>query len=96
MNRYLQDRASGRRGNRSNRGRERMMDGRNPYGSRGGYVVNSRGRGRDRAEMDYGMDYDMNYGMDYARNYTSQGGNQNRSGNYADTVSNNHLLEKTP
>ena len=42
MNRYLRDRAS-----------RRVMiqrDGRNPYGSRGGYVTSSR-RGRDRAYM---------------------------------------------
>ena len=39
----------------------RMQDGRNPYGSRGGYVVSSRGR-RDRAMEDYG-----DYGEDYAR-----------------------------
>ena len=41
----------------------RMHDGRNPYGSRGGYVVSSRrvsrGRGRDRAMEDYG--YDMTH-----------------------------------
>lgn len=42
MNRYAQDMLS-RRG---------MRDGRNPYGSRGGYVVSSRGRGRDRASED--------------------------------------------
>ena len=46
MNRYLRDRAS-RRG-------MSQRDGRNPYGSRGGYVT-SRRRGRDR-EM--GMEYD--------------------------------------
>lgn len=45
MNRYAQDMLS----------RRMMRDGRNPYGSRGGYVVSSRGRGRDRAmnEMEY-------------------------------------------
>ena len=60
MNRYLQDRAMRRNG--------RMMnDGRNPYGSRGGYVSTSR-RGRDRA-MDYG-DYYPEYDprMDYMPN----------------------------
>lgn len=37
--------------------RRMMYDGRNPYGSRGGYVVSSRGRGRrDRAMMDYDDD----------------------------------------
>lgn len=35
----------------------RMHDGRNPYGSRGGYVVSSRGRGRDRDMEDYEEDY---------------------------------------
>ncbi len=47
----------------------RGMDGRNPYGSEGGYVVSSRGRGRGRRRGrsgDRGMDYadmrgDMNY-----------------------------------
>lgn len=67
-NRYLQDRAMRRGG----RGRDRNMgnmisDGRNPYGSRGGYVTSSR-RGRDRA-MDYG-DYNQQpyNGMDYRYN----------------------------
>lgn len=41
----------------------RMMDGRNPYGSRGGYVVSSRRGRRDRA-MDRGMDYGYD-GRDY-------------------------------
>ena len=50
--------------------RREMRDGRNPYGSRGGYVVSSRRR-RDRAGSDM-MDYrgrgrDMNY--DYAMEY---------------------------
>ena len=37
--------------------RRMMYDGRYPYGSRGGYVVSSRGRGRrDRAMMDYDDD----------------------------------------
>lgn len=35
------------------------IDGRNPYGSRGGYVVSSRGRGRGRGRGDRGMDYGM-------------------------------------
>lgn len=42
--------------------RRRMMDGRNPYGSRGGYVVSSR-RAR-RGGRDRGMDYEYD-----ARNY---------------------------
>lgn len=50
-NKYLRDRAM-RRGGRRDR-----MDGRNPYGSRGGYVRDSRrGRGYDRA-MDERYDY---------------------------------------
>ena len=59
-NRYLQDRAMRRNG--------RMMnDGRNPYGSRGGYVSTSR-RGRDRA-MDYGDYYtEHDPRMDYMAN----------------------------
>jgi hypothetical protein len=65
MNRYLMDRASRR---------SMMQDGRNPYGSRGGYVMSRRGRGRDRA-MDYGNDYaEYNSGYDsrYDRRYGSQ------------------------
>lgn len=42
--------------------RGRRADGRNPYGSEGGYVVSSRARGRrDMAMNDYGMDYAGNY-----------------------------------
>ena len=63
MNRYAQDMLS-RRG---------MRDGRNPYGSRGGYVVSSRGRSRDRAMSEdmargRGRGRDYNMGEDYARN----------------------------
>lgn len=58
-NRYLRDRMIGR-----------SRDGRNPYGSRGGYVTSSR-RGRDRM-MSRDMEQDMARGrdseMDYARN----------------------------
>lgn len=70
-NRYLMDRAMRRSG---------MRDGRNPYGSRGGYVSSSRrgGRGRDRADMNYdmarggnrdyrGYDRTMDMGYDYAK-----------------------------
>lgn len=40
-----------------------VRDGRNPYGSRGGYVVSSRGRrGRGRRRGDRGMDYASDYG----------------------------------
>ena len=67
MNRYLRDRAS-RRG-------MSQRDGRNPYGSRGGYVT-SRRRGRDRADMNYDIyrgrenrmpDREMDMGYDYAK-----------------------------
>lgn len=64
MNRYLKDRAMRRDMN--------MRDGRNPYGSRGGYVSSRRGRGRDRSDMNYDMvrgnrGYDR--GMDYEYDY---------------------------
>lgn len=59
-NRYLQDRAY-RRG-------MSMRDGRNPYGSRGGYVTSRRGRGRDRA-MDYEHDYPERDSRYIDRNY---------------------------
>jgi hypothetical protein len=56
-NKYLRDRAM-RRGGR---------DMRNPYGSRGGYVRDSRmNRGRD-YEMDYGHDYPERGRSDYRR-----------------------------
>ena len=67
MNRYLRDRAN-RRG-------MLQRDGRNPYGSRGGYVSSSR-RGRDRANMNYDnyrggynrmRDREMDMEYDYAK-----------------------------
>lgn len=65
MNRYLRDRA--------NRRVMSQRDGRNPYGSRGGYVSSSR-RGRDRAYMNYdmargnrGRDREMDMEYDYAK-----------------------------
>ena len=68
-----------------------MRDGRNPYGSRGGYVVPSRSRMRDR---DMGEDYarggqgrDMG-GQDYARSYdyasNQQRNSQQDNRDYAD------------
>ena len=57
MNRYLERR------------RQRMMrDGRNPYGSKGGYVVSSPRRMRGSMDYtgDYAGDYNYDYGMDYA------------------------------
>jgi hypothetical protein len=68
-NKYLRDKAM-RRSGRSDR-----MDGRNPYGSRGGYVRDradmargrsNRGRGYDRA-MDFEHDYAERGGSDYRR-----------------------------
>ena len=52
--------------------RMRRMDGRNPYGSRGGYVTNRRPRmrGRDRA-MD--GNYDMRRDMPYSQDMRNQG-----------------------
>lgn len=41
----------------------RMQDGRNPYGSKGGYVVSSRGRGRGRRGRDRNMGDYGHYGM---------------------------------
>ena len=65
MNRYLRDRA--------NRRVMSQRDGRNPYGSRGGYVSSSR-RGRDRAYMNYdmtrgnrGRDREMDMEYDYPK-----------------------------
>jgi hypothetical protein len=64
--------------------RRSMRDGRNPYGSRGGYVDSGRGRGRDRAmsgDMTRGgrggnrggRDYaDYNYGNDSRYDYNSE------------------------
>ena len=70
MNRYLRDRA--------NRRSMAQRDGRNPYGSRGGYVTSSR-RGKDRAYMNYdnyrGGDNrmrDRNYNYDYGYDYASE------------------------
>lgn len=64
MNRYLRDRAS-RRG-MSMRGR----DGRNPYGSKGGYVTSSR-RGRENRMRDREMDMEYDYAK-YDSRYDSR------------------------
>ena len=64
-NRFLQDRASKRYNSRGMRISDRAMDGRNPYGSRGGYVVSSRMRGRDREMVD------RNYYPEYSNRYNS-------------------------
>ncbi len=67
----------------------RGMDGRNPYGSEGGYVVSSRGRGRGRRRGrrgDRGMDYAdgrMSYPMRDFGDYESdmaRGGRGSRGG----------------
>lgn len=50
-----------------------MRDGRNPYGSRGGYVVSSRGRGRDRMHEDMARGRGRMMG-DYARGGSRSGG----------------------
>lgn len=62
MNRYLRDRAS-RRG-------MSQRDGRNPYGSRGGYVT-SRRRGRDNRMPDREMDMEYDYAK-YDSRYDSR------------------------
>ena len=65
-NEYLRERAM-RRGRRDGLTmREYRHDGRNPYGSRGGYVVSGRGRGRD-YEMDERHDYPESSRSDYMR-----------------------------
>lgn len=61
--------------------RRRMTDGRNPYGSRGGYVDSRR---------DYGYGYDRNYSRDdyaerYPRDYNSQQEYDRRDRNYEQT-----------
>ena len=75
-NRFLKQEMDGRRGRRG-RGRDRSsgMDGRNPYGSRGGYVTSSR-RGRDRAmdSRDYRSEYDSRYDSRYDANYGTSDG----------------------
>lgn len=62
MNRYARDMMS----------RRMMRDGRNPYGSRGGYVVSSRSRGRDMASEDMRGRRDYNYGNDARYDYNSE------------------------
>ena len=63
MNNYLRDRAMRRD--------MQMRDGRNPYGSRGGYVTSRRGRrggmrDREMADYNYGSERDRGYDMRYA------------------------------
>ena len=74
MNRYARDMLSIRG----------MRDGRNPYGSAGGYISRTRPRGRDRAmsgdmarngrgrSRDYNMGNDYNYGNDARYDYNSE------------------------
>ena len=65
--REMRDYARGGRGRDMARGRrDYEMDGRNPYGSRGGYVTSRRGRrDREMEDMARGRDRGMDYGSDY-------------------------------
>ena len=73
MNNYLRDRAMRRD--------MQMRDGRNPYGSRGGYVTSRRGRrggmrDREMADYNYGSERDRGYDSRYGR------GGRNQDGHY--------------
>lgn len=76
-NRYLEDRARSRRDMARGRDYRSMngRDGRNPYGSRGGYVRDSRGN---------------DYAMDYRNDYAERGG-RNDYGNYNSRNADYHL-----
>ena len=50
----------------------RMRDGRNPYGSEGGYVVSRRARGDRRMVRDYAYDYPNRYGDSENQRLNSQ------------------------
>lgn len=50
----------------------RMRDGRNPYGSEGGYVVSRRARGDRRMGRDYAYDYPNRYGDSENQRLNSQ------------------------
>lgn len=52
--------------------RRRMTDGRNPYGSEGGYVVSRRARGDRRMGRDYAYDYPNRYGDSENQRLNSQ------------------------
>ena len=52
--------------------RRRMTDGRNPYGSEGGYVVSRRARGDRRIGRDYANDYPNRYGDSENQRLNSQ------------------------
>lgn len=52
--------------------RRRMTDGRNPYGSEGGYVVSRRARGDRRMGRDYANDYPNRYGDSENQRLNSQ------------------------
>jgi hypothetical protein len=72
-NRYLEDRAMRRKDYRN----RPMRDGRNPYGSAGGYVRDYR-YGND-SRMDYNYDYaERNRGYDYRNNYESRNSDYNK------------------
>lgn len=64
MNRNMRDYRDRRRNDRMDREYE---DGRNPYGSRGGYVSSSRGRDRDYDDEGYDREYDRGYGDERMR-----------------------------
>ena len=52
--------------------RRRVTDGRNPYGSEGGYVVSRRARGDRRMGRDYAYDYPNRYGDSENQRLNSQ------------------------
>ena len=52
--------------------RRRMTDGRNPYGSEGGYVVSRRARGDRRMSRDYAYDHPNRYGDSENQRLNSQ------------------------
>lgn len=75
MNRFLKDMLMSKY--------SRNRDERNPYGSRGGYVVSSRGR-RDRAGDDYARRDYNDYGGDYGDYRGDRRGGDMRGRDYAD------------
>lgn len=82
-NRYLEDRAMRRSMSRDyargGRGRDYnyQMDGRNPYGSKGGYVRSDRSNGNYDSRMDYNYDY-----AESNRGYNSRGSSDYRGQDY--------------
>lgn len=78
MNRYAQDMIS----------RRSMRDGRNPYGSAGGYISRTRPRGRDRnMEQPHMKTYttnDFNYGTDARYDYNAERSGRQNYRDYAE------------